>query len=104
MLTRALLRAFRRDKQGVFWSFFFPVFFILIFGSIFSGRGKDSAPKFAVGVVALDKSPAGSWPPDAFKHVPVFDVKTGSEEKEKEELQKGNRRVVIVFPADFGEK
>src|ERR1051326_2076377 len=103
-LTKAGLRAFLRDRAGLFWSFFFPVFFIVIFGSIFanSGDGRNRI-KFSIGLVAPDKSQAAAWVPAVFRNVPVFEVHEGTLEEEKRELGKGERRVVVVFPENFGE-
>ena len=66
-LTRAGLRAFFRDRQGVFWSFFFPLFFIFIFGTIFGHKKDNPGMQFKVGVVVQDPSPAAAWVPKAFQ-------------------------------------
>src|SRR5258708_2416164 len=61
-LTNAGLRSFFRDRTALFWSFFFPVFFIVIFGSIFSNSDKRKGEKpFTVGIVLEDKTGSSSW-------------------------------------------
>src|SRR5947209_1757246 len=101
ILTRAGLRAFLRDRAGLFWSFFLPVFFIVIFGSIFSNAGQSV--RFKVGLVCPDKSPAAAWVPDVFSRVKVLDVQEGPLDQQRAKLAKGDLRVVVVFPPDFGE-
>jgi len=72
-LTRASLRAFARDRGALFWSFFFPLFFMLIFG-LFLGRDNQSGVKFRLGLVVPDTSPAGAGITEMFKSAPIFEV------------------------------
>src|SRR2546425_7636367 len=102
MMTRAGLRSFRRDRQGVFWSFFFPVFFVCLFGTIFGQSGDRPAPKFDIGLIAPDKSPAAAWVPGVFEKVPVFKLHTEPEAAQRKELLAGKRRALVIFPEDFG--
>jgi ABC-2 type transport system permease protein len=104
-LTRAALRGFFRDRTALFFSFFFPVFFIFIFGSLFAEReGKNASTKFAVGVVLEDPSPMVSWVPGVFEKVPVLEPHIGTRDPEIEALRQGKRRAVILFPNGFAEK
>jgi ABC-2 type transport system permease protein len=106
-LTRAGLRSILRDKQGLFWSFFFPLFFIVIFGSIFS-RGEGGGPdiKFKVALVAPRNLPPDvAWAPDIFRtKVPVFRTTDEALEPAKEKMRKGDYDAVVVFPEDFPER
>ena len=52
-LLVAHLKQFIREKAAIFWTFAFPIFFILIFGAVFSG-GDDTT--FSVGLVLEDNS------------------------------------------------
>ena len=54
-LTVANLKGLIRDRAALFWTFFFPVMFVLLFGVLFSG---SSDSKVAVGFVDLDGSVA----------------------------------------------
>lgn len=47
-LTRAMLRAFFRDRTALFFTFFFPLMFLVVFGLIFRDAGSSS---ITVGVV-----------------------------------------------------
>lgn len=104
-LTLAALRGFFRDRTALFFSFFFPIFFIFIFGSLFSEReGKDSQTKFAVGIVLEDPAPMVSWAPGVFQKVPVLESHIGTRDAEIEALRQGKRRAVVIFPSNFSEK
>ena len=52
-LTRANIRSFMRDRAALFWTIAFPVLFVVLFGSIFSGGGTST---FTIGWVDLDGS------------------------------------------------
>ena len=58
-LSLAMLKGFYRDKLSVGFSVLFPLFFILIFGTVFAGDG-GSAPKVVVvgQVQVIDSLPA----------------------------------------------
>ena len=53
-LTVANIRSLVRDRAALFWTFFFPVMFVFLFGWIFGGSG-DS--KVAIGFVDQDNTP-----------------------------------------------
>ena len=60
-LTVANVKSYYRDRAALFWTIAFPVLFVILFGSIFSG----GPTKFSVGWVDLDQSaavcPAARW-------------------------------------------
>jgi ABC-2 type transport system permease protein len=97
-LTLAGLRGFTRDRAALVWSFFFPVFFIVIFGSIFGSRGKDNAPKFPIRIVMQDPSPQIAWLPSVFEKVPVLESKVMDLAAARTDLEKGEARAVVVVP------
>ena len=47
-LTRAMLRGFLRDRTALFFTFFFPLMFLVVFGLIFNNA---SSSKTTIGVV-----------------------------------------------------
>jgi ABC-2 type transport system permease protein len=98
-LVQAGLRAFVRDRAGLFWSFFFPLFFIFIFGSIFGKKGGDNIT-FDVRLVMEDASPEVAWVEKALSHPPLKIVKTDLATA-KDALAKGKTRVIVQFPPDF---
>src|SRR6185436_3480422 len=104
-LTRAGLRSFFRDRQGVFWSFFFPLFFMFIFGTIFGRKRDQPQIQFKVGIVVPDTSPAAAWVPSAIASKEmsrIIKANFGTVESEQAALKKGERDAVVVFPSNFG--
>ncbi len=99
-LTVANLQSLIRDRAALFWTFFFPVMFVLLFGAIFSSSGSTS--KFPLGVVDQDGTPAGLALRQALEQSGVFDVKTGSLDQEKQAMQNGDVAGIVVIPSGLG--
>jgi len=68
-LARAMLRGFFRDRTALFFTFFFPLMFLVIFGLIFNSAG---ASKPEIGVVGSGPIVA-NLPKDALKLHPYPD-------------------------------
>lgn len=98
-LLVAHIKQFSRERAAVFWTFAFPVFFILVFGAIFSGEDDAS---FSIGMVVDDNSGAALGLSTAFQQIPVFDIHLGNQADELQALKDGDRRAVIIIRADFG--
>jgi ABC-2 type transport system permease protein len=96
----ASLREFRRDLSALFWSFAFPIMFILIFGIIFSGGGDIS---FDIGIVNEDGA-ASQQLVDGFKSIDAFDITVGKQADELSALKDGDRSVVIIIPEGTGRR
>lgn len=96
----ANVREFRRDLSALFWSFAFPIMFILIFGVIFSGNDDIS---FSIGIVNEDGG-ASQELVDGFKAIPAFDVTVGKQTDELKALEDGDRSAVIVIPEGTGQQ
>ena len=92
-------KQFVRERTALFWTFAFPIFFILVFGAIFSGQDNVS---FQVGLVVQDDSPPAQGLSAALKQMPVFKLNIGEKDAELQALKDGDRRAVIVIPPDFG--
>ena len=45
-LSRANLKSFVRDRAALFWTLAFPILFVVLFGTIFSGGGKLTWNRF----------------------------------------------------------
>jgi ABC-2 type transport system permease protein len=54
LLTIANIKSFTRDRAALFWTLAFPLIFVVLFGSIFSG-GSDER---TIGYADQDGSPA----------------------------------------------
>ncbi len=97
-LLSSSLKQFVRERAALFWSFAFPILFILIFGAVFSN---EDASSFSIGLVVEDNSPAAQGVAAAFNQVSAFNVQTGERQAELDALQKGNLRAVLVIGQGF---
>ena len=88
-VTRASLRGIFRSPQAVFFSLFFPIVLIVIFGAL-SGRGGISVD------VAFDKATdTTNRLYQTLTHVPVLHVENGTEEELLDRLKKGRITALI---------
>ena len=94
-LTVANLKGLVRDRAALFWTFFFPIMFVLLFGVLFSGSG-DS--KVSVGFVNEDNTPVSLQIQQQFEAIPILTIQTGSLVDEKAAMQRGDVSAVIVVP------
>jgi len=97
-LLVAHIKQFSRQRAALFWTIAFPIFFILLFGALFS---RSDSTTFSVGMVNEDNSSLSQGLVMAFKSVSAFDVHEGGWDAESDALKKGNRRAVVVIPAGF---
>jgi len=98
-LTLANIRSFVRDRAALFWTLAFPLIFIVMFGSIFSGGG---TPSRQLGWVDQDGSPRSAELRGLFAAVPRVELHDGSESDALESMRKGDLRAVLVVPAGYG--
>ena len=94
-LTVANLKSLTRDRAALFWTFFFPIMFVLLFGVLFSGSG-DS--KVSVGWVDQDGTQVSAGVRQAFANVPLLSLQNGSLEEEKAAMQRGDVSAIVVVP------
>ncbi|MEA1959120.1 MAG: ABC transporter permease, partial [Chloroflexota bacterium] len=99
-LLAANAKQFFRERAALFWTFVFPIFFILIFGAVFSGEDDLS---FSVGLVIEDNSSVAQELSAVLQQVPAFELQVGEFDTEMGALEDGDRRVVIVVESGFGE-
>jgi ABC-2 type transport system permease protein len=97
-LYMATVREFARDKSALFWTFAFPLFFIVIFGIIFSG---DQSISFKIGLVNEDGT-ASTQLVQGFKQIDAFKINEGTRDAELKALKNGDRSAVIIIPAGTG--
>jgi ABC-2 type transport system permease protein len=98
-LTVANIRSLVRDRAALFWTFFFPVMFVFLFGWIFGGSG-DS--KVAIGFVDQDNTPISIGLQQSFSQVKLLTVHTGSLDDEKAAMQHGDISAIVVVPQGTG--
>ena len=94
-LLVADFRQFYRDKTAMFFTFAFPILFMVIFGLVFSG-GEDIS--FDVGLVHDGDGGAGDMVAESFRHIPIFDVSEGTLDDKLDELREGDLSAVVVVP------
>jgi ABC-2 type transport system permease protein len=95
-LTVANLKGLTRDRAALFWTFFFPIMFVLLFGVLFSGSGNST--KITIGYVDLDNSAASAQIRTAFSQVTILVLQEGSLDAEKAAMKNGDLSAVIVIP------
>ncbi len=96
ILTVAELKMFMRNKQALFFSLFFPLFLMLIFGYI----GFDKPPVIEVGLVTSNPQPATEEFLTQLKAFPSLKITEGAREAELAALNEGSRAAVLEVP-DF---
>jgi ABC-2 type transport system permease protein len=98
-LTRANLKSFVRDRAALFWTIAFPVIFIVLFGTLFSGGG---SPEYKVGWVDADGSAASAQLRQALEAVDVLTITPTDEDAGLASTRDGSLDAVIVVPAGYG--
>lgn len=91
----ASVKEFLRDRLALFWTLAFPIFFILIFGIVFSG---NDDPSYDVGLAIEDEGPVASGLGEAFQSVDAFEITEGERNELVQRLEEGEYRLVIVVP------
>lgn len=91
-----------RDKVAIFFVFIFPLIFLLIFGSIFSGNNEVS---FRVGLVNQSSSEFAGEFASQTKENKVFDVdeEVANLDAAREKMNRGQLDATIILPEGFGE-
>lgn len=99
-------KAFFRDKQAMFWTFFFPIMFMMLLGVVF---GNAQVIDLKVGVIDQDgtqASAAFAAQIDALENVKViiyngtFDDANASA---REALENGDIAVYLIIPQSYGQ-
>lgn len=92
-----------RDKVAIFFVFFFPLIFLIIFGSIFGG---DKDVTFRVGLLNQSQTKFAQEFSKQIKDNDVFKVdgEVTSLDKAKEKMNRGQLDATIILPKTFGEQ
>lgn len=95
-LTLASLKMFFRQREALLWSLLLPLFMILLFSFVkFDGIGK-----ITVGIVN-GAGERGTALISAFGDVKTLRIVEGEEIGEREQLEKGERDLVLLIPPSF---
>lgn len=94
----ANLKELLRDKTALFWFLAFPIFFVFLFGIVFSG---SSELVFNLGIIIEEPSEMTDKIVEAMRAIDSFKVSVdrGEGSEEMKALQKGERHIVIKIPA-----
>jgi len=99
LLTVANIKSFTRDRAALFWTLAFPLIFVILFGSIFSGGSNERS----IGIADLDASPASAQLKAAFGSIQGVKLVDGSEADLVAQMKKGEVSSVIVVPKGYAE-
>ena len=88
-ITKASLKATFRSPQSVFFSLFFPIVLIVIFGALSGGGGISLDVAFHSGTDTTNAVYK------AITHSPVFDIKKGDDAEIEDRLKKGRITAII---------
>ena len=92
-LTVACVKMFFRQKEAVFWTLFFPLFMIVLFGFV----RFDRAPSMDLGIVQSQTGLARGVL-EQLAEVKTLKVFTGARDVELRALEKGERTIVLEIP------
>ena len=96
---KAFALMFLRNRQALFWTFFFPVLLMSLLGIVF-GRGFGG--DFNLAIVKLDDGMVANVMVQAFKNADGITVSLASTEEEAlEQLRDGSVQGVLVLPSDL---
>ena len=104
-LFSASFKEFYRDKTALFFSFAFPIIFIMIFGMVFGNEGIGS---YKVGIVSEGNSPSAQRILKVFEQIgdseemEILEIEFGdSSDAELDKLRNGDIRALLVIPDDI---
>jgi ABC-2 type transport system permease protein len=99
-LTIANVRSFLRDRAALFWTLAFPIVFILLFGTIFSGGGDT---KLKVAWVDQDATSASAQLRSTFASVDLLQLKDQPLDEALAAMKRGDLDAVLVVPAGYAD-
>src|ERR1041385_4836109 len=98
-LTIASIKMYFRNRTGIFFSLFFPIVFIVVFGLIF----KNSSTSFKIDLTNQSRSPLATHLETQLKNIPAFKVQNVSADQANNDLNKGNTDLSVTIPSSFGQ-
>jgi ABC-2 type transport system permease protein len=97
-LTVASIKMYFRNRTAMFFSLFFPIVFISVFGLIFKNNGST----FKIDVTNQSNTTLAAQFEQQLKKVPAFKIKDVSQSQASDDLDKGNVDLTILVPSNFG--
>ncbi|MEX2468388.1 MAG: ABC transporter permease [Pseudohongiellaceae bacterium] len=96
-LSFVFLKIFLRDRQSIFFSLFFPIIFMTVFGFV----GNAGQEPIAIGVVNNSDSGVAGQFVSQLRDDPLFSVTPGAEPELRAALEAGDQTMVLVLPDSF---
>lgn len=96
-MTRTFLRIFSRDRQAIFFTLFFPVIFMSVFGLI---GGAEDDP-MAIGVVNNADNALAMEFIATLSANPLFTITEGDEAALREQVINGDLQLALILPENF---
>jgi ABC-2 type transport system permease protein len=97
VMARTFLKIFSRDRQSIFFTLFFPITFMLIFGFITTGD-EDA---MEIGVVDSAANDFSARFIEVLDRNGLFNVNLGEEDTLREQVVEGEMTLVLVLPPGF---
>src|SRR3954452_12217518 len=98
LLTVANMRSFLRDRAALFWTLAFPLIFVVLFGSIFTGgQGRRD-----IGWADMDRSAASRQLREIFAAAPNVALTDGNEVDLRARMRGGALSAIVVVPSGYG--
>jgi ABC-2 type transport system permease protein len=96
-MGKTLLKIFSRDRQAIFFTLFFPITFMVIFGIASSG-GEDP---IEVGIVDNASNDFSARFIDTLEGNNLFSITLGSEDDLRTQVVDGDLALALILPDDF---
>lgn len=96
-LMLLLLRAYVRDRTALFFSFFLPFLFMVIFGTLNFGAAAEAD----LGLVDLAQNGDSQRFVDTIAHIDTFKTQRLDRDEALRKLRRSELDLVLVLPADF---
>ena len=95
-LLQSDLKQFLRDRTALFFTFAFPILFMIIFGFVFSGADDVS---YNMVLADQDMSAVSTQITGALQQIPIFKLSESSLDDGLTQLKNGKVSAVVVIPA-----
>jgi ABC-2 type transport system permease protein len=96
-MARTFLKIFSRDRQAIFFTLFFPITFMAIFGFINTG----AEDPIEIGIVDNAHNAFSERFIDSLSENSLFHVSVDSEDKLRSEIVDGDMALALVLPQQF---
>ena len=99
-MTAAFTKAYFRNKVALFFTFLFPLIFLIIFGFIF---GQDDTPSFEIGLINQSQTDLAQQFEEIATSTGILNFHT-AEDLDEFKLQLGRDEIdaIIILPGSFG--